>query len=87
MINQNILKIIAVTGYGFDSGLPYVLIVSTLTAWLRDIGVDLSLIGFVTWVSLTYSLKFLWSPFVDLSLIHISEPTRLLSIGGGGVGG
>ena len=26
------------------------------------------------------------SPFIDLSLIHISEPTRLLSSEGGGVG-
>ena len=71
MINQNILKIIAFTGYGFASGLPYVLIVITLTAWLRDIGVDLSLIGFITWVSLTYSLKFLWAPFVDRFSIPI----------------
>ena len=71
MINQNILKIIAFTGYGFASGLPYVLVVITLTAWLRDIGIDLSLIGFITWVSLTYSLKFLWAPFVDRFSIPI----------------
>ena len=41
------------------------LILITLTAWLRDIGIDLSLIGFISWISLTYSIKFLWAPFVD----------------------
>ena len=65
MTNQNFFKISSFTGYGFASGLPYVLIFITLTAWLRDAGVDLSLIGFISWIMLTYSLKFLWAPFVD----------------------
>mgnify|MGYP003326037949 FL=1 len=67
MINQSLLKIISFSGYGFASGLPYVLIFITLTAWLRDAGIDLSFIGFITWIMLTYSLKFLWAPFVDKS--------------------
>ena len=67
MTNQNFSKISSFTGYGFASGLPYVLIFITLTAWLRDAGVDLSLIGFISWIMLTYSLKFLWAPFVDRS--------------------
>ena len=67
MTNQNFFKISSFTGYGFASGLPYVLIFITLTAWLRDAGVDLSLIGFISWIMLTYSLKFLWAPFVDRS--------------------
>ena len=71
MINQNSLKIVSFTGYGFASGLPYVLIFITLTAWLRDAGIDLSLIGFISWIMLTYSLKFLWAPLVDKS------PTKL----------
>ena len=71
MINKNLNNILAFTGYGFASGLPYVLIFVTLTTWLRDIGVDLSLIGFISWIMLTYSLKFLWAPFVDRS------PTKL----------
>ena len=65
MIKGNTVKIISFTGYGFASGLPYVLIFITLTAWLRDVGIDLSLIGFISWIMLTYSLKFLWAPFVD----------------------
>ena len=71
MINQNFLKIVSFTGYGFASGLPYVLVFITLTAWLRDVGIDLSLIGFISWIMLTYSLKFLWAPLVDKS------PTKL----------
>ena len=67
MISQNFLKIVSFSGYGFASGLPYVLIFITLTAWLRDAGIDLSFIGFITWIMLTYSLKFLWAPFVDKS--------------------
>ena len=67
MISQKFLKIVSFSGYGFASGLPYVLIFITLTAWLRDAGIDLSLIGFITWIMLTYSLKFLWAPFVDKS--------------------
>ena len=65
MIKNDYLKIISFTGFGFASGLPYVLILITLTAWLRDMGIDLSLIGFISWISLAYSIKFLWAPFID----------------------
>ena len=65
MIKNDYLKIISFTGFGFASGLPYVLILITLTAWLRDVGIDLSLIGFISWISLAYSIKFLWAPFID----------------------
>ena len=71
MIKQNTVKTISFTGYGFASGLPYVLIFITLTAWLRDVGVDLSIIGFFSWIMLTYSLKFLWAPLID------KYPTKL----------
>ena len=67
MINKILNNIVAFTVYVFASGLPYVLIFVTLPAWLIDIGVDLSLIGFISWIMLTYSLKFLWAPFVDRS--------------------
>ena len=65
-MNQRDLKrILSFTGFGFASGLPYVLVFITLTAWLRSEGLDLSVIGFFGWITLTYSLKFLWAPFVD----------------------
>jgi len=62
-MNQRELKrILSFTGFGFASGLPYVLVFITLTAWLRSEGLDLSVIGFFGWITLTYSLKFLWAP-------------------------
>ena len=59
---------------GFSAGLPYLLVFSTLTAWLRDKGVALATIGFFGWVGITYSVKFLWSPIIDsvpLPLLHV----------------
>ena len=71
-MNQRELKrILSFTGFGFASGLPYVLVFITLTAWLRSEGLNLSVIGFFGWITLTYSLKFLWAPFVDRFSIPI----------------
>src|SRR5262249_38529392 len=50
---------------GFSSGLPVFLTGNTLGYWMRDEGVALSAIGFLSWVGLAYSLKFLWAPFID----------------------
>ena len=50
---------------GFSSGLPFLLTGNTLGYWLRDEGTTLAAIGFLSWVGLAYSLKFLWSPIVD----------------------
>ena len=59
------IKNLTIVSLGFSSGLPYILIFSTLGVWLADIGIDLALIGFFAWIVLTYSLKFLWAPLVD----------------------
>ena len=58
-------KLIGILLLGFASGLPYMLVFSSLTAWVRDVGISLTEIGFFAWLVLTYSLKFLWAPFVD----------------------
>lgn len=50
---------------GFSSGLPFFLSGNTLGYWLRDEGTTLQAIGFLSWVGLAYSLKFLWAPVVD----------------------
>ena len=50
---------------GFSSGLPFLLTGNTLGYWLRDEGTTLQAIGFLSWVGLAYSLKFLWAPVVD----------------------
>lgn len=51
--------------FGFTSGLPFLLVGGTLSAWLKESGVALEHIGLVSLVGLTYSFKFLWSPAVD----------------------
>ena len=50
---------------GFTAGLPFLLVFSTLSAWLRDVGVTRTAIGFFAWVGVTYSIKVLWAPVVD----------------------
>ena len=50
---------------GFSAGLPFLLVFSTLSAWLRDVGTDLSVIGFFSLVGVTYSVKVIWAPVVD----------------------
>ena len=51
--------------FGFSAGLPFMLVFSTLTAWLRSEGVSRTAIGFFAWVGITYSIKVLWAPVVD----------------------
>jgi PAT family beta-lactamase induction signal transducer AmpG len=50
---------------GYSAGLPLLLIGSTLQAWMTDAGLDLATIGLISIVGVPYSLKFLWSPFLD----------------------
>lgn len=51
--------------FGFSSGLPFLLVGVTLSAWLKQSGVDLALIALVSYATLSYTLKFLWAPAVD----------------------
>ncbi|MBE9544652.1 MAG: AmpG family muropeptide MFS transporter [Proteobacteria bacterium] len=50
---------------GFACGLPLLLTISVLQAWMKDEGVDLTVIGMMALVGLPYTLKFLWAPFLD----------------------
>ena len=50
---------------GFGSGLPFLLTGATLSIWLAEGDVALSAIGFISWVGLAYSFKFIWAPVVD----------------------
>ena len=51
--------------YGFSSGLPLLLTLGTLQAWLGDVDVSLKTIGFFVWLRTPYSFKFVWAPFMD----------------------
>lgn len=58
---------------GFSAGLPFLLVFSTLSAWLTEAGVSRTAIGLFSWVGITYSIKVLWAPVVDrleLPLLH-----------------
>lgn len=50
---------------GLGSGLPFLLTGATLSLWLGEGDVALSAIGFISWVGLAYSFKFVWAPVVD----------------------
>ncbi|HSG66512.1 MAG TPA: AmpG family muropeptide MFS transporter [Gammaproteobacteria bacterium] len=50
---------------GFASGLPLLLTLTVLQAWLTDSGVSLTAIGFAGLVGLPYTVKFLWAPLLD----------------------
>jgi PAT family beta-lactamase induction signal transducer AmpG len=50
---------------GFSSGLPFYPLFQTLSAWLRQAGIQRSTIGMLAWVGIAYSIKFLWAPLID----------------------
>ncbi|KPK00165.1 MAG: AmpG family muropeptide MFS transporter [Desulfobacterales bacterium SG8_35] len=50
---------------GFSCGLPLLLTISVLQAWMKEEGVDLTVIGLMALVGLPYTVKFLWAPFLD----------------------
>jgi PAT family beta-lactamase induction signal transducer AmpG len=50
---------------GFSSGLPLLLVLSTLSLWLKDEGISKAAIGLFALVKTPYNFKFLWSPIID----------------------
>ena len=58
-------RVLSLLFFGFSSGLPLLLVYSTLSAWLTEVGVSKTAIGFISLVGTAYALKFLWSPLVD----------------------
>ncbi|MBA3774377.1 MAG: AmpG family muropeptide MFS transporter [Ramlibacter sp.] len=50
---------------GFSAGLPLLLVLGTLSFWLREAGIDRTTIGYLSWVGLAYAFKWAWAPLVD----------------------
>ena len=50
---------------GISSGIPLLVTGSTLQAWMTDEKVNLAVIGMFSLVGIPYTVKFLWSPFLD----------------------
>lgn len=69
-------RVLGMLSLGFSAGLPLLLIMGTLSFWLREAGIDRSTIGHLSWIGLAYGFKWMWSPLVD----RLSLPvlTRLL---------
>lgn len=61
-LNRRVMTMLAL---GFSSGLPFLLVANTFGYWLRDEGIALTAIGFLSWVGFAYTLKFLWAPLLD----------------------
>jgi PAT family beta-lactamase induction signal transducer AmpG len=62
VINRRMLVALVM---GFSCGLPLLLTLSVLQAWMTESGVDLTTIGLMTLVGLPYTLKFCWAPLFD----------------------
>src|SRR5690349_21664176 len=58
-------KMIAIMALGAASGFPNQITESALQAWMKDSGASNTTIGWISYVSLPYLLKFLWAPLID----------------------
>lgn len=63
-------KMLVTLVMGFVSGVPLLLTITLLQAWLTDEGIAKSTIGLFALVGLPYSLKFLWAPIFDKYIIN-----------------
>ncbi len=50
---------------GFSAGLPFLLVFATLLTWLKKVDLDIAIIGYFSWIGITYSIKVFWAPIVD----------------------
>jgi PAT family beta-lactamase induction signal transducer AmpG len=64
-------KMLAILCLGFSSGLPFLLILSTMSLWLKDEGISKTAIGLFSLVRTPYSFKFMWSPIIDVINIPV----------------
>ena len=58
-------RVAAMLGLGFSSGIPFLLVYITQSAWLSEAKVPIATIGLMSEMTLAYKFKFLWAPFLD----------------------
>jgi len=58
-------RVLVIFVLGLASGFPWVMIGSALSAWLQEVGLTRSTIGYFGAVSVAYSINFLWAPLID----------------------
>ena len=63
--------VLALLLLGFAAGLPYMLVFSTLSVWLREAGVARETIGYASLIGWAYAFKWVWSPLLDQSRLPV----------------
>lgn len=58
-------RVAAMLGLGFSSGIPFLLVYVTQSAWLSDAKVPVGILGLMSELTLAYKFKFVWAPFLD----------------------
>jgi PAT family beta-lactamase induction signal transducer AmpG len=58
-------RTLAVSLLSFSSGLPLGLVWYAIPDWMRDIGVDIQVVGLLTLAQAPWTFKVLWSPLMD----------------------
>ena len=58
-------RTLVMLGLGVSSGLPFLLIFDTLSAWLREAGLPLKVISTFVLATFVYTFKFAWAPVID----------------------
>lgn len=58
-------RISAAIALGFSTGLPFLLVYSTQSAWLYEEKVPIETIGLLSEMTLAYKFKWIWAPFLD----------------------
>lgn len=65
--------LMAIFTLGIISGMPFAIFLVAITAWLKDMSVDLALITSLAIARIPYSFKWLWAPLMDrlqIPLLH-----------------
>lgn len=81
LTNTNISKVILFLILGISSGIPFLTILSTLMFWLTELEFSKTIIGSIVFISLPYSLKPIWAPFIDNYSFFKNTISRLYSVG------
>ena len=58
-------RALSVVALSFSSGLPLGLVWYAIPDWMRDIGVDIRIVGLFNLAQIPWAFKILWSPFMD----------------------
>ena len=58
-------RLASMLGLGFSSGIPFLLVYVTQSAWLSEAKVPIQLLGLMSEMTVAYKLKFVWAPFLD----------------------